>query len=163
MNTHKFDINKLTIEDKLLLEQFTSRRKQFDKFICENGYGFYTCPGCGFPTLEERGCYQICPICEWEDNNQDDENANEVWGGPNYDLSLTEKRLKINIILNNLSDKLNGKINENGEDVLAILRNHQKRMKIIIKKISPNTEIYDPIWVAYREESKRVLNDLISQ
>ncbi len=52
----------------------------------------YTCPCCGYPTLGERGGYEICEICDWEDDGQDDAAADEVWGGPNGNYSLTEAR-----------------------------------------------------------------------
>ncbi|MEM8978214.1 MAG: CPCC family cysteine-rich protein [Pseudomonadota bacterium] len=50
------------------------------------------CPCCGFPTLSERGGYEICAICWWEDDGQDDESADEVWGGPNGKYSLSKAR-----------------------------------------------------------------------
>ncbi|MFP4979474.1 CPCC family cysteine-rich protein [Paenibacillus sp. CN-4] len=52
----------------------------------------YNCPCCGYPTLEERRAWEICCLCEWEDDGQDDPHADEVWGGPNGDCSLTEAR-----------------------------------------------------------------------
>ena len=52
----------------------------------------YPCPCCGFRTLTERGGYDICPVCFWEDDGQDDHDADEVRGGPNHELSLTEAR-----------------------------------------------------------------------
>jgi len=50
------------------------------------------CPCCRCLTLDERACYEICPVCYWEDDGQDDRNADEVWGGPNGGLSLTDAR-----------------------------------------------------------------------
>ena len=35
----------------------------------------YTCPCCGHPTLTERGAYDICVECGWEDDGQDDRPA----------------------------------------------------------------------------------------
>ena len=35
----------------------------------------YRCPCCHYKTLEERGGYNICPVCFWEDDGQDDEDA----------------------------------------------------------------------------------------
>jgi hypothetical protein len=52
----------------------------------------YECPCCGYKTLAERGGYNICPVCFWEDDGQDDHDADEVRGGPNKDLSLTQAR-----------------------------------------------------------------------
>lgn len=44
----------------------------------------FTCPCCGYKTLTESGCYDICPVCFWEDdpfqlNDPDSEGgANEI-------------------------------------------------------------------------------------
>jgi hypothetical protein len=40
----------------------------------------------------ERGADDICPVCFWEDDGQDDHDADEVRGGPNYSLRLSEAR-----------------------------------------------------------------------
>ncbi len=50
------------------------------------------CPCCGCKTICERSAYEICPVCFWEDDGQDDPNADEIWGGPNGALSLTDAR-----------------------------------------------------------------------
>jgi len=52
----------------------------------------YCCPCCGRSTLETRGGDEICSVCIWLDLGQDDPFADEVWGGPNGKLSLTEAR-----------------------------------------------------------------------
>lgn len=36
--------------------------------------------------------YDICPVCFWEDDGQDDYNADVIRGGPNGSLSLTQAR-----------------------------------------------------------------------
>jgi len=53
----------------------------------------YQCPCCSHRTLSERGGYEICPVCFWEDDGQDDGDANKIRGGPNGKLSLTQARL----------------------------------------------------------------------
>lgn len=52
----------------------------------------YRCPCCLCRTLRERGGYEVCPACFWEDDGQDDHDADEVRGGPNGSLSLTRAR-----------------------------------------------------------------------
>ena len=52
----------------------------------------YRCPCCGFLTLCGRSGFEICPVCFWEDDGQDDHDADEVRGGPNGKLSLTQAR-----------------------------------------------------------------------
>lgn len=37
------------------------------------------CPCCGHATLSERGSYEICPVCFWEDDGDED----VAHGGPN--------------------------------------------------------------------------------
>jgi len=51
------------------------------------------CPCCGYDTIDRRGDYDICGICWWEDDGQDNETANTVNGGPNSLVSLTRARL----------------------------------------------------------------------
>jgi hypothetical protein len=53
----------------------------------------YACPCCGFLTLYGRGEEEICAVCFWHDDGQDDHDAEEVRGGPNADLSLATARL----------------------------------------------------------------------
>src|SRR5207253_839828 len=51
------------------------------------------CPCCRHLTLWKAGHnYEICPVCFWEDDGQDDSDADVVRGGPNGRLSLTEAR-----------------------------------------------------------------------
>jgi hypothetical protein len=52
----------------------------------------YRCPCCHYKTLHARSAFEICPICFWEDDGQDDHDASEVRGGPNGLLSLQAAR-----------------------------------------------------------------------
>ncbi|MFI5096110.1 MAG: CPCC family cysteine-rich protein [Candidatus Acidiferrales bacterium] len=38
----------------------------------------YRCPCCRFKTLHGRGGFELCPICFWEDDGQDDHDADGV-------------------------------------------------------------------------------------
>ncbi|MFD5717252.1 CPCC family cysteine-rich protein [Streptomyces sp. NPDC127036] len=40
--------------------------------------------------MAERAAYEICPVCFWEDDGQDEHDASEVRGGPNRGLSLRD-------------------------------------------------------------------------
>ena len=40
--------------------------------------------------LLERGDYEICELCYWEDDGQDEAHLDEVWGGPNHHYSLRD-------------------------------------------------------------------------
>lgn len=82
-------------------EQLAARQRWFEQYVERVSSGSlqpqlpdkrYTCPCCGYPTLTERGGYEICELCGWEDDGQDDPHANEVWGGPNGRYSLAEAR-----------------------------------------------------------------------
>jgi hypothetical protein len=76
---------------------FEERRRVFEDA------GRVTCPCCGYPTINERTAYEICSLCAWEDDGQDDNPhrpegyhdyfaPDDVAGGPNHDYSLTEAR-----------------------------------------------------------------------
>ena len=48
----------------------------------------FGCPCCKHLTLSPRGDYEICKVCFWEDDGQDEHDADVVRGGPNATLSL---------------------------------------------------------------------------
>ncbi|WKG29213.1 CPCC family cysteine-rich protein [Priestia aryabhattai] len=50
------------------------------------------CPCCKYLTLENKGEFEICILCDWEDDGQDDPYADEIFGGPNGEYSLTQGR-----------------------------------------------------------------------
>jgi len=77
----------ITRELEELAKKFTNVSKQ----RAEDG-SLYHCPCCGCRTLTERGGFNLCPVCFWEDDGQDDHDADEIRGGPNACLSLTEGR-----------------------------------------------------------------------
>jgi hypothetical protein len=53
----------------------------------------YLCPCCRFQTLYERGGDDICPVCFWHDDGQDEADADRVLGGPNRHLSLRQAQI----------------------------------------------------------------------
>lgn len=77
---------------------FAERRARFESALevagHENPVFPNCCPCCGYPTLLMRGYYEVCSLCCWEDESQDDPNADVVEGGPNGDYSLTEARTR---------------------------------------------------------------------
>lgn len=70
--------------------------------------GKYKCPCCGYYTLDERGGYDICPVCFWEDDaflipageefvgarvkGVDDDQLLDTTSGANHGLTLREGR-----------------------------------------------------------------------
>jgi Cysteine-rich CPCC len=52
----------------------------------------YACPCCGYPTLGSLSEFEICYLCGWEDDGQDDAGADVVRSGPNHSFSLVEAR-----------------------------------------------------------------------
>jgi hypothetical protein len=72
-------------------EWFEKYTAQMNVFAPASG-GPYSCPCCGHVTLVERGGYEICDECGWEDDGQDDHDAEVVRGGPNGPLSLADAR-----------------------------------------------------------------------
>ena len=52
----------------------------------------FRCPCCGYRTLEAPSAMQLCPVCWWEDDGQEDRDASEVRLTVNGQLSLNEAR-----------------------------------------------------------------------
>jgi hypothetical protein len=60
--------------------------------IAEGLQKAHRCPCCGYKTLRGRGQDEICEVCFWHDDGQDEAEIDEVWGGPNRSLSLRQGR-----------------------------------------------------------------------
>lgn len=85
------------------LDQLHKRQEFFNRYLPQlkgadrrndiKNFG-NTCPSCGWPTLNERNAWDFCAICFWEDDGQDAQDADKVYGGPNADYSLTAYRLE---------------------------------------------------------------------
>jgi hypothetical protein len=80
------------------------------------------CPCCGRATLSEHGAYDICKVCWWEDDGQDNATADAVMGGPNYGVSLTQGR--VNFLRNGISDPTRGdlRLHQDPAEKYAIVR-----------------------------------------
>jgi Cysteine-rich CPCC len=66
-----------------------SRYRQSNVLSSENRF---RCPCCGYKTLKAPGALGLCPVCWWEDDGQDDEDAEEVRLTVNGNLSLCDAR-----------------------------------------------------------------------
>src|SRR5215471_2414173 len=83
-------------------EELEQRRRWFEEYCRRLDDGsivrgpspgrVFRCPCCHHATLNERGGFDICPVCFWEDDGQDDHDAAVVRGGPNGALSLEQAR-----------------------------------------------------------------------
>ena len=52
------------------------------------------------PVLKERQAFDVCRLCNREDDGQEDHNADEILNGPNHSYSLTEARLNFSNYFN---------------------------------------------------------------
>jgi hypothetical protein len=52
----------------------------------------FRCPCCGYRTLDAPAALSLCPVCWWEDDGQDDEDASVVRFTVNGQLSLNQAR-----------------------------------------------------------------------
>jgi Cysteine-rich CPCC len=53
----------------------------------------FRCPCCGYRTLNTPESMELCPVCWWEDDGQEDDDAGEVRLTVNGALSLSEARM----------------------------------------------------------------------
>ncbi|WIW70181.1 CPCC family cysteine-rich protein [Anaerosinus gibii] len=59
------------------------------------------CQCCGYPTLPLRDfpqmpTFDICILCDWQDEGQSDKDADKIYGGANKSYSLTNARINFN-------------------------------------------------------------------
>lgn len=157
----KFDKAQINAEGGQILSDFFKRRQIFDKYIQKNDVPLFTCPNCGYPTLSERKGYEICYICYWEDDGQDDIDADEIWGGPNHNLSLTESRLRVGKKLRQIASKFHGTINLLPSEVLVRLEAIKKNLSSVDGPIPNDRDIEGPLWQEWWRQREMIIKDLI--
>lgn len=52
----------------------------------------FRCPCCGYRTLSAPESLDLCPVCWWQDDGQEDDDAADVRLTVNGNLSLAEAR-----------------------------------------------------------------------
>jgi Cysteine-rich CPCC len=52
----------------------------------------FRCPCCSARTLSTPEAMELCPVCWWEDDGQDSDDASEIRSTVNGDLSLYDAR-----------------------------------------------------------------------
>lgn len=154
-------MSKYTKEEETYIDNVRQRRKFYDEYLSNKTFQLFTCPGCGFPTLTSREEYDICNVCNWEDEQENEEQADEVLGSPNYDLSLNRNRINIERALQDIVKKQTGAVITDPDTVITILNNHKIRMLSFDSKISYDTDINDPIGTIRKELRVMVLQDLV--
>jgi hypothetical protein len=121
----------------------------------------YTCPCCGYPTLEARNSWEICDLCNWEDDGQDDPDADSVWGGPNYTYSLSEARANFEKYLimyspDRRATRIGG--NENTPTEMLAKRNIVEAFNIMINET--DEEVLLSLWQQVYDGEKVLENEL---
>jgi hypothetical protein len=55
--------------ERALLDEVEARRRAFSDALEASNilHGKHLCPCCGLPTIDERGDYEVCVVCLWED------------------------------------------------------------------------------------------------
>lgn len=95
-NRAAFELRRETFED-ILAPELTPEQRLREQMI---EHARATCPCCAYPTIVGRAALDICPLCGWEDDGQDDADRkppgaplpDAVVGGVNHDYSLREAR-----------------------------------------------------------------------
>jgi hypothetical protein len=159
-----FDIEALKAFDRHVLAEFSERRERIDAFLKTQGSIRLACPSCGYPTIDGRGDLDICSVCDWEDDGQDNDDADDVRGGPNSDVSLTDSRLRIGTFLIELARKIGGTINSDPMDVLQAVREREEVLERFRNRhIRRDTHKDDRVWLRYAALRHQTLECLIKR
>lgn len=163
MYPERFDSSTLTTEDNNLLAEFNTRRAIVGRYIRQHKIQLFTCPSCGFPTMRQQGVFEVCAVCDWEDDGQDDDDTDDIIGGPNGKLSLTEYRVASGYMLRTLCHQYNGSIVEDPAQIMTIIKDHEIKMDAFHEEHSLNVEDDHPVWEAWRIEKMKLRMELIKQ
>jgi Cysteine-rich CPCC len=134
----RFDKSELTSADREVLKQFKERRKRYDDLLEESNIIHHknTCPVCGFPTISNRGDYEACIICSWEDDGRDDENDSSRHL-PNY-LSLVQHRVNIAIFMEHFEKKYI--ISNSIDEIIKDLKSFEEKLSKGVAEVDLNFE-----------------------
>ena len=58
--------------------------------------GSYPCPCCANKTIDEPGCYEICPVCGWEDDKAQYKDPNLKGGANRFSLKEYKEQYEKN-------------------------------------------------------------------
>ncbi|HEX4195389.1 MAG TPA: CPCC family cysteine-rich protein [Stellaceae bacterium] len=159
-----FDSEALKAFDRQVLADFSERRERIEAFLKTQGSIRLACPSCGYPTIDGRGDFDICSVCDWEDDGQDDDDADDVRGGPNSDLSLIDSRLRIGTFLVELARKMGGTINSNPMEVLQAVREREEVLdRFRNRHIRRDTHRDDRVGLRYAALRRQTLACLIKR
>lgn len=164
-----YQINSQMDETEILTE-FHYRRVHYDTYLQANDISLHTCPGCGFPTLPARGEFDICEVCSWQDDGQDD-HANSILAvlevdgiviaGPNGRLTLKENRINIGRMLESFITLIDGEVDFDTARVLKTIEYYQVRRAEIGDRMTGEELPQDHIWIEWKEVGKDLLAALV--
>lgn len=122
------NLSKEQIKD--ILDFFKNRRAVFETYISQNGLQRMAtcCPSCGFPTLHPPAIHEICDICNWQNDGQDDHDADIEYGAPNAE-SLTDSRIEFGLALDESGFNMNASIIQKPEILLTILKEYDQKLE----------------------------------
>jgi hypothetical protein len=55
----------------------------------------FRCPCCKYKTLHGRGYFEVCQVCGWEDDGQDEADAERVLGEPQRRVKSSTRTVKL--------------------------------------------------------------------
>ncbi|WP_423736363.1 CPCC family cysteine-rich protein [Chitinophaga caseinilytica] len=158
------------MDDVEIIAAFRARRAHYDTWLQANDVPFCTCPGCGFPTLQERCDFEICAVCNWEDDGQDDNSGSILdelqtsgirVSGPNGHLTLTENRINIGRKIEVHADLMQGEVDTDTGRVIQKIAFYRQRKSDISDRMTGDEHIHDHIWIEWKEVSKDLLMELM--
>jgi hypothetical protein len=92
-----------------------------------------------------RATFEICKICWWEDDGQDDDDADDIRGAPNSDYSLTEARENFQQFLIKYHPDQDRRIGgPDSEQLLAVKRDLIETFEAM--RAEPSTQELNELW-----------------
>jgi hypothetical protein len=102
--------------------------------------------------------YDICDLCDWEDDGQDDENASIVSGGPNSGYSLEQARTNFQKYKTMYSPDNNTTIFDGDSDLRVSLKN--ELIGVFEKMLSLGSSKTNSLWKRALKLEKSLYKEL---
>ena len=114
-----------------------------------------SCPCCGYPTLHDRGGFEICYLCWWEDDGQDENTLHVVRGGPNGGYSLEQARLNFDVYLVMYEPQNDTRLGgPDSHDVLELKQSVVAAFEALL--LDPSPEHLPELWAAVKAGEKQL-------
>ncbi|QTD38698.1 hypothetical protein JL193_05375 [Polaribacter batillariae] len=118
-----------TSHELKILQNYEDRKNLFESYLKQYEELSFICASCGYPTINKPASYEVCSICEWEDNGYNDNQLFRFNHATHEPLTLFEYRINIGEQI--LSEP---KTFFDAKNIILSIKEYENKFDIILEK-----------------------------